>query len=176
MMGLVVLFGGVVEGQISSYTEASMREMLRARECIPHEVVVNIDQWFKYIPDMTHYRYMNAVAFEQLTLSLQSGKKLCPSLSDAHRRVLNLHRHNMRQREASSIPILEGDGWRETLKKMESVADGVLVECQMTLATLPKNVAIKIAQHSPVPCLLPIVKKARHTAISNHIDDATFMY
>ena len=123
---------------VTPHSMQSMREMrLRARQCV-HSRVLNItDNWIKYGRDVHHRHCLENVVLEQLSVRLASGESVCSAMRGVLQRVTNYHRHTMRQREAGGLGTpVDGDGWGETLRLMESAWPNVVPQCQQSLASV----------------------------------------
>lgn len=140
----------------------ALREMVRARQCLPYRVTNFTDNWLKHLRgDMNYRRRLESIITKQMGARLASGEPLCMAVRSALQRVTNHHRYVMDQRAAEGLVVLYGDGWAETLRLMESAWKPVLVQCQQRIIGLTPD---KVDPRTLATCIEEVQHRA-HVAM-----------
>lgn len=107
-----------------------MKETMSMRNCLPEKIGNSISEWFIEVRDPSHRLLLESSAMKEFLLSLNSGHKLCRALEVTLKKVGNLHRYTLAQRESASIEILHGDGWRETGERLKNILPDLKEKCK----------------------------------------------
>jgi hypothetical protein len=157
-----VLLLGHITRAVDVNPPESLREMIRARQCLHHKVTNFTDNWLKHLRgDLNYRRRLESIITKQMGARLASGEPLCMAVRSALQRVTNHHRYVMDQRAAQGLVVLYGDGWAETLRLMESAWKPVLVQCQQLTMGLSAD---KLNSRALATCIEEVQHRA-HVAM-----------
>jgi len=121
---LVLLFGDLWEtrrydGATSPYVESSMKEMLRARQCLPDFVGSMMDSWLQHLTVLEHHRFLTTVGLQKLIQTMENGIPLCQAMKPMLKRMLHRHVDTLARHTAMLEPgHVVGPGWDETSVRM----------------------------------------------------------
>jgi hypothetical protein len=111
--------GREYDGWTSFYEEEPMREMQRARQCLPPFVSQIMDSALYQMNAVEHHRYLTTCTLLKLRMELSAGMPLCRALPVALKRMLSRHQNRIKQREAMRVYAESGDGWSETTQRIK---------------------------------------------------------
>ncbi len=131
--------------------------MLEANRCAVN-VSRQIFSWMIHVRDPDHAKYLYAVAMDQLALRLSAGCGVCEAMPYVAQRLLNAHSQAVAQRVALQVPVVQGDGWRETTRLLsESHGDACRGQ------TYTRSDAAQMLQ-----CLTPVQKTVKRKLVVHH--------
>jgi hypothetical protein len=106
------------DGATSPYVDSSMKEMQKARACLPAFVSTMMDACLVHLNVLEQHRFLTTVGLERILQQLEAGAPLCKAVKPALMRMLSRHENTVARRIARGESSVEGDGWDETTTEL----------------------------------------------------------
>lgn len=128
---LIITIGICVSAQDSDpWVSVLNTELIKARECLPHEYQALMNDWFVYLLDTQEYTLLYVKALDSIGHALIANKPFCRTLNAALHRTLGHLEYQLAQ-EQYRVP--QGLGWEHTLEHMKKLRHTLLRQCDESL-------------------------------------------
>ncbi len=106
------------------------RELMKMRDCFPHEYQDQMNQWFVKLNDTEEYVQLYTQALDSMYRALNAGKPFCRTLNQALHGTVRRLQYQLAQEQHHSTT---GRGWRETLEHLKAQRHTLLRQCDEKL-------------------------------------------
>jgi len=146
--------------------EPALKEWMGMRDCLPREMNQEISQWLTEVKNYRHLQFLETQGLLELNSQLRAGAPVCQALESTLIRVMNKHTYVLAQRKSASIPIVENDGWQETLVKLKELTKHIKKRCieKRFSQILPRTKVREVTK-----CMVLAEKKATAQSMAYHL-------